>query len=297
MDGEHGLAQLLAARALGEVAGGAGRDGVEQRLALSLAVMTIVRTPGSSARMRSSSAPAELGHVQVEEDDVGAQVVRQLQALAAVGGLADDVRSRGRASARRRRLRGRAGSPRRAGHGCSGRSGPDRGVPPSSSRARPVRQGPLHEAAAGPAWRPLCSPHRLPRLEWLGTRPRHYKTYKRYSGYRGKSTLGVRTSLRIGGAAHASATRSRGRPAADGTCQPDVSREPLGPCLSGRPLGRAAGGAERLPFDLDDRVRRDVCAPGGGDDGVRRKGLRTGSRCRGDRRSGTRTASGRPLRR
>src|SRR4051794_13820708 len=89
--GDDGVAQLLAAGALGDVAGGAAGDRGEQRLRL------LARRHDQHACVRhllvealEGHHAAHLRHVQVEQDHVGLELARHLEALLAVLGLADD---------------------------------------------------------------------------------------------------------------------------------------------------------------------------------------------------------------
>src|SRR4051812_1723998 len=90
--GDDRLAQLLPARALRDVAGGARGDRGEQRLGL----LARRHDEGTGLRHLLAQAlehhhAAHLGHVEVQEDDVGAQVASHLEPFPAVARLADDV--------------------------------------------------------------------------------------------------------------------------------------------------------------------------------------------------------------
>src|SRR3954451_12865407 len=91
VDRDDRLSQLLARRALREVAGGAGRDRVEQRLRL------LGRRHHEHLRLRRLGAQAledghsaHLRHAQVEDHHVGLQLARQAQAVLTIVGLTDN---------------------------------------------------------------------------------------------------------------------------------------------------------------------------------------------------------------
>src|SRR4051812_1724137 len=89
---DDGLAQLLARRALGQVAGGARRDRVEQALGALVGRDDERPDLGQLAtQVLEDDGAAQAGHAQVEHHDVGLELAGEVEPGAAVVGLPDDL--------------------------------------------------------------------------------------------------------------------------------------------------------------------------------------------------------------